>query len=386
MVVQGTSSGSMERKKHAAKVAEGDGFESSEMYSKAASCYEQAFRMNPGDPEPLVKKIKALLFGSSEAVMDEADRLVRLFPDNAMSYETRGEVLSSHHMHSDAVDDFVTALKLDPDSVEACKCRGHSLAALGRHKEAVNAYRRAVRLRPDDSTAAYCLCSGLEDLGRYHDALAVLKAYQPFDGARNYLLYRHMGRVFGLLGDVGRSFANYVKSVKLNRPKAGADPRVLRRYREIKLLGRHIKRLDPLHPMSFYEAGTRLLDANWIDTALNMLITGARFNPMPWPYMIVGNTRMRYLDYTQAIWAYKRALELSDKIPPMDLDALYGNLIKCLFGCGRYREVLEYCAKAVSLGITGRNIEQTYRVVLEMGPEPVDRDQVAGGWTAKTDI
>lgn len=385
-MVQGTSNGSMERKNHAAKVAEGDRFEDSEMYFEAASCYEQAFQMNPGDPEPLMKKIKALLFGNSDDVLDEADRLVRLFPDNAGSYERRGMVLSSYNMHSDAVDDFAASLKLDPDSAEACNGMGKSLVALGMPKKAVKVYRRAVQLRPDDSSAVYCLCSELEDLGRYHDALAVLKAYQPFDEGYNYDLYRHMGRVLGLLGDVKNSFGNYVKSVRLNRPAAGADPHVLRRYREIKIVSRRIKRLDPSRLTSFHEAGTRLLDVNWTETALDMLMTGARFHPTPWDYMIIGDVRMRYLEYPMAITAYKRALDLPDTIPMRDLTALYGNLIKCLLGCGRYREVLEYGAKAVSLGITGRNIEQTYRVVLEMGPDPVDRDQVADGWTVKTHI
>ena len=241
-------------------------------------------------------------------------------------------------------------------------------------------------MRPDDSSAVYYLCSELEDLGRYHDALAVLKAYQPFDEGYNYDLYRHMGRVFGLLGDMESSFVSYVKSVRVNRPEAGTDPRVLRRYMEIKRIGRHIKRLDPSYPTSFYEAGGRLLDADWIDTALDMFMTGARFHPTPWAYILIGNMRVRHLDYTMAIRAYKRALELPDKIPMRDMTALYGNLIKCLLGCGRYREVLEYGAKAVSLDITGRNIEQTYRAVLEMGPEPVDRDQVAGGWTTKDHV
>ena len=375
----------------AAEIVKGDTLKKSQRYSEAASCYEKAFRMNPGEPEPLIKKIGALLLaGDSEDAMDDAfdagNRLVEHFPDSAAAYEARGRLLAHCNQHDDAVVDFAAALELDPNSIEAYKGRGFSLIALGRHKEAAKMYGRAVRLRPDDSSAVFYLCYELEELGRYHDALAALKAYLPFDEMHNYEVYRHMGRVLGLLGDARGSFANYVRSVSLNRPRSGDNPRVLRRYRGIKALRRRIEMLDPSDPSSFYKAGMELLDAKWDSTALDMIGTGTRFLPLPQAYGIIGEVRMRYLQYTEAIGAYKRALELPQEIPMGVLTELYANLLKCLFGCGRFREVREYGKKAVSLNITGQNVEAYYRAALEMGPESTDHDQVADGWTVKIDI
>ena len=132
----------------AAEIVKGDTFKKSQRCSEAASCYEKAFRMNPGEPGPLIKKIGALLLaGDSEDAMDDAfdagNRLVEHFPDSAAAYEARGRLLAHCNQHDDAVVDFAAALELDPNSIEAYKGRGFSLIALGRHKEAAKMYGRA---------------------------------------------------------------------------------------------------------------------------------------------------------------------------------------------------------------------------------------------------
>ena len=377
-------SGESKSDSYAAKIARGDAHMSDRRYSQAASLYEQAFRMNPDDPGPLVKKIGAMqCYAEPDSTAEEADRLVGLFPGNAESYEIRGGIRASSNRHQDAVDDFVDALELDPDSPEAHKGMGYSPIALGRHRDAVKAYGRAVRLRPDDSDAVYYLCSELEELGRYRKALAVLKAYLPLDDGHNYHVYRHIGRVLGLLGNLEGSFSYYVKSVRLNKPKDGSNEGMFKRYREITGIRRRIKALSPSNPISFYVAGEILLDVNWDETAMDMIGTGVRFRPEPVIHQIIGDLYTKRTRCAEAIDEYKLALELRGGVSAENLPALYNNLIACLFACGRFNEVLEYGKKAISLNVTESHMMERYSAVLGMGPEPVDNDQVACGWTTK---
>ena len=58
-------------------------------------------------------------------------------------------------------------------------------------------------------------------------------------------------------------------------------------------------------------------------------------------------------------------------------------LVECLFDCGRYREVLKHCREAESLDIMDSDMKKYRSKVLDMGDDPADMDQVAGGWTTR---
>lgn len=384
---------------YAATILRGDALADSDP-SKAASLYERAFEMNPGYPEPLIRKTRLLARSNEERLVkeaqDDSDRLVELFGDDAESHVTRGHIRERMNMYSDADGDYRTALELDPDSAEAYRGRGFSLAALGEHEEAAGMYREAVRLRPGDPDSVARLCSELEELGMYREALDALLGYLPLDEGRNYGIYRHIGRVYGLLGDRGRSFANYVQSVRLNPPGADATPYAMRRYEEITDIREGLEGLDPSDPESFYAGGLALLWANWTGTGCDMLATGALLRPQAWAWGRLADERARYMDYTKAIECYRRALDLArEAAGPHDSAAVlrsyqnrwYARLIERLFNVGRFRDVLEVGREAAALNMDHYNIEKYYNAVLEqMGSEPVDYDQVGGGWTARHDV
>ena len=368
---------------YVAKIAEGDALGRANV-SEAISCYEQAFEMNPDHPGPLVKRLELLRAGGGDPddLLEDADRLVLLFPGHAAPYVARGEILSYANLHADAADDFSASIRLDPSLAGAYKGSGFSLIALGRHEDAERMYRKAVQLSPDDSEAVFYLCSELEELGRYGDALAVLEAYLPLDGGFNYCVYQHLGRVHGLLGNVEESFENYLRSVRLNRPGRGDTPLMARRYREVTKLHKKIAKLDPSNPKSFIKAGMMLLGADWRDTGIDMLRTAAHLIPEPVHCDMVALVYMRSSRYTEAIEYLERAMGMPE-YSRGDLVARYVNLVICLFACGRFTEVVRWCEKARSLNIKNPEIDKRYDAVVNMGPDVRDMDLVKGGWTTK---
>ena len=369
--------------RYAMKIAKAEALEEDHTV-RAASYYEQAFQMYPDNPEPLVKKVHMLWRCVQDSIdpRKEADRLVRLFPDLAISYERRGRILASENLFAEAIADYDVSLKMDPDNIDSYKGRGFSLMALGRHEEAADMYRRAVQMCPGDDEAVEYLCSALEDLGKYDDALAVLEAYRQHDGRRNYEVYRHIGRVHGLLGNMRASFTNYTKSVRLNDPGGDAERNVKARYLEIEGVRRMIEEMDPSNPGSFFEAASVALFAEWLHTARDMYKTGLLFASEPQACIRVAELSMHDMDYSQTIKYCKLALKMPGSTPA-DLTACYSMLVECLFDCGRYREVLKHCREAESLDIMDSDMKKYRSKVLDMGDDPADMDQVAGGWTTR---
>lgn len=369
--------------RYAMKIAKAEALEEDHTV-RAASYYEQAFQMYPDNPEPLVKKVHMLWRCVQDSIdpRKEADRLVRLFPDLAISYERRGRILASDNLFAEAIADYDVSLKMDPDNIDSYKGRGFSLMALRRHEEAADMYRRAVQMCPGDGEAVEYLCSALEDLGKYDDALAVLEAYRQHDDRRNYEVYRHIGRVHGLLGNMRASFTNYTKSVRLNDPGGDAERNVKARYLEIEGVRRMIEEMDPSNPGSFFEAASVALFAEWLHTARDMYKTGLLFASEPQACIRVAELSMHDMDYAQAIKYCKLALKMPGSTPA-DLTACYSMLVECLFDCGRYREVLKHCREAESLDIMDSDMKKYRSKVLDMGDDPADMDQVAGGWTTR---
>lgn len=363
---------------------------------EAISLYEEAFDINPKDPEPLIKKIDLFDLNDEEfeeMAISEADRLVGLFEDDPRSHIARGKLLVHVYKYEDAIKDFDAALRLDPDSAEACKLRGFAFIALGRHEDALAAYRLAVRLHPGDIEALTYLCSELEEAAKYDEALDVLVGYLSRDHAHYHIVYRHMGRVYGLLGNAKLSLESYVKSVST----AGldlSDPDEKREYEEIVRICERLKNMDPLDPGSFYGGALALFWANRLLISMDMLKTATQMRPEAWAYGMLAKNYASFDRTGESIDCYKRALDLlsgaTARGPPRDNEILryqdrwYGDLIHDLYECGRYREVLKFGKEASDLDVAHYAVREYYGRVLEkMGPEPEDLDQISGGWTAK---
>lgn len=363
-------------------IAKGDAASSSDPL-KAASYYEKAFAMNPADSSALGKKIDVLArHGHGEVALDDANKLVDLFPNDAVSYYMRGLALSYLNEHYQAEEDFAWAISKDPKMAQAYQNLGFTLVALGRHREAVDMYADAVRLCPDDEESVYYLCVELEEIGKYDRAMKVLEDYMPYNKLRNYSIYHHIGRVHGLLGNQKESFENYVKSVRLNPPDKDSTSYVKKHYKEITKCQKTISKMDPYDPTSFYKAGQILLEKNWDDTALYMLKTGVLFMPVARVYDTIAMIHMNRLEYVEAAKYWRLALSMPNE-PKQNMSNRYVALLKCLFEYGMFSEVSKCCKEAISRGIMDPEIRNYLYIVQNDDECKVDRDPVLDGMTIR---
>ena len=356
--------------------------------STAASYYERALAMKPENPEPLIKKTRLHYRhrgnddedDSQTDPIDDANRLVDLFPKDARSYAERGRILAENNLHTDAIKDLEHAIHLDPDFVDAYILCGESYLALDKYRKAANRYMRAVRLSPDNSEAAYCLCYSFEKLKMYRRALAVLKSYLPYDKGFNFEVYRHLGRVYGHLGQMKKSYKCYMRSVQMRYPSADMISTVLKHYREITATQKEIKTFDPLDIESFHIMGMIHTAAYWTSTGINMLETSLCFEPHAWVCEFIAVKHMDRSNYLEAISYFERALKFE---VPYDTESIYTNLIICTFTCGLHADTLSYVKKAKSLGISNPHIMKYRKYLKNMKKKPKNEDMVLHGHTRK---
>ena len=80
--------------------------------------------------------------------LDEARRALAIGPENALSFDTVGVVLSRVGAHDEAIAPFREAVRLDAGKPAYWYNLGASLQFIGGFKEAADAYRRAIMLDP----------------------------------------------------------------------------------------------------------------------------------------------------------------------------------------------------------------------------------------------
>ena len=318
--------------------------------------------------------------GQSAVSLAHLAMLLNMDLEDTADYEARGGHLFRRCMYEEARRDLEVAVSRDTDNPQTYFDLGNLLSALGRREEAVDMLRGAVRLMPESPDASYALSWELERLGRYDEALDVLRRCPKSGNDRS--VYRHWGRIRGKQRKWKSAFASYTKAVWLRRPDRDSPNPAMEEYRRIMKIRRIAAGLDPKNLQSFTELGALLCEARWFEIAADMASTAVLMRPYAGAYMVMGeiweaNTRM-----SEAIDAYKEAIEkLSDTASRSDITLLYEALVVALYKCGRRREVVQYGAKAVSLNMASDKMLKHYDLV-KKEPDLPDEDQVGAGFTA----
>lgn len=74
-----------------------------------------------------------------------------------------------------ALGQYEEKIRLQPDDAEAYYSRGRTLARLGQHEEAIADYEEAIRLQPDDVAAYFIRGLAYTQLDRYAEAITDLE-------------------------------------------------------------------------------------------------------------------------------------------------------------------------------------------------------------------
>jgi tetratricopeptide (TPR) repeat protein len=86
--------------------------------------------------------------GNSQAAIASYDKAIRLNPEYAAAYKSRGLAYFDLGDKQKAIADYNEAIRLSPNDAEAYNSRGNGRAALGDNKGAIADYSQAIRLNP----------------------------------------------------------------------------------------------------------------------------------------------------------------------------------------------------------------------------------------------
>ncbi|MEH2242265.1 tetratricopeptide repeat protein [Nostoc sp.] len=150
-----------------------------------------------------------------QAVLADLNQAIKLQPDDADSYSTRGDVYLELKNYQAALADFNQAIQLQPDGAVNYNLRGIVYSELKNYQEAALAdYNQAIKLQPDDADNYISRADVYFHLKNYQAALADYNQaikLQPDDA----YAYFHRGIVYSKLKHYQAALADYNQAIKL---------------------------------------------------------------------------------------------------------------------------------------------------------------------------
>jgi protein O-GlcNAc transferase len=149
------------------------------------------------------------------------DAALRIEPESAALYNSRGNILVALQRFNEALASFESATTLDPRSAVAFGNRGSVLRELGQFDAAITSYEKAIALDPNDAEAFYNRGGALEELQRFDEAVASYDraiARKP-DYAE---AFSNRGTALQALGRLSEAIRSYNQAIALqaNFPEA----------------------------------------------------------------------------------------------------------------------------------------------------------------------
>lgn len=190
--------------------------------------------------EWVVKAGKALKAGEHGKALDYAAEAIRIKPDYAVAYNTRGAIFNYAKQPRMAEQDFNTAIKLQPDFSAAYLNRGNARRDLGDYDEAVSDYSRSLALEIENVTAFFERAKTYQMMKKHDLAIADFTRaieLKP-DHAKAYF---ERGKVFAETGRTDKAREDMDRATQLS-PKSEEFRQELARLGKPALSGEMAKR------------------------------------------------------------------------------------------------------------------------------------------------
>src|SRR5262245_7974252 len=195
-----------------------------------------------------------------------------------------------------AIREYQAYLALRPERVEARSNLGASLARLGLYADAVEQYKRALALDGRNQGIRFNLAVAYYKTARILSAskeLEAVVAAQPEN--RNAVL---------LLADCNLRLGGYKRVIELLTP---------------------VERAEPDNRAVAYMLGMALINDKQLDKGQERIERILREGDSPEAHVMMGTTYLNVTEYDKALKEFKRAVELSPKLP--SVNSLYGQTL-----------------------------------------------------------
>jgi tetratricopeptide (TPR) repeat protein len=195
-----------------------------------------------------------------------------------------------------AIRDYQAYLALRPERVEARSNLGAALARLGRYADAVEQYKRALALDGRNQGVRFNLAVAYYKTARILSAskeLEAVVAAQPEN--RNAVL---------LLADCNLRLGEFKRVIELLTP---------------------VERAEPDNRAVAYLLGMALINDKQLDKGQERIERILRDGDSPEAHVMMGTTYLTVTEYDKALKEFKRAVELSPKLP--SVNSLYGQTL-----------------------------------------------------------
>lgn len=196
---------------------------------------EAALAIRPDARACNVRAQALLALGQHNSALSGTESAIKLAPNFASAYVTRGDVLCALNLHDqalacyfkatelnfanrrfeDAISNLDLALTINPDNADIYLTRGNARLQLGQSKAAICDYDRAIAIRPDAHMAYSMRSSALQSLGRFEEAFESINHAIALD-SNNFEYYWLRANNHSFQRNINEALSDYDRALKIN--------------------------------------------------------------------------------------------------------------------------------------------------------------------------
>jgi tetratricopeptide (TPR) repeat protein len=218
-----------------------------------------------------------------DRAIDDLTQAIRLEPDDAGAYTSRGIAYADKGDYDRAIADYNQAIRLDPNYANAYNSRGTAYDSKGDFDRAIADYNQVVRINPNSAQAYYnrgIAYYNKRDLDRAIADFTQATRLDPNDA----LAYYNRGFAYYEKGDIEKAIADYTEAI----------------------------RLDPNYALAYYNRGLAYYNKKDYDRAITDYTQAVRVNPnYADAYSNRGVAYYNKSDYDRAIADFEAALRIN---------------------------------------------------------------------------
>ena len=218
--------------------------------------------------------------GAFEEILSKVERLIELFPKEALLFNIRGLAMRNVGDLEAAIVSYKHAISLQPDYAEPYLNMGYALSNKGDLDEAIDSFKHAIRIKPDYAEAYLNMGNVLRSKGDMESAIECSQ------------------KAIMLQPDLAEAYVNMGISLE----KKGAPEAAVKSYKQA-------INIDPNYKQAYYNLGNVLTDRGDLKSALKSFQRVIDLEPNSFDaYCGIGKVQKKMMHLELALDNYNKAL------------------------------------------------------------------------------